>query len=55
MFPGQAEVVHVGFDDPPLLAKGARTEEEAMNCYRRVRDEIRAYVQTWPQSLEKKG
>jgi arsenate reductase len=55
VFPGQAEVVHVGFDDPPKLAKAARTVEEAMNCYRRVHDEIRAHVQTLPQSLEKEG
>ncbi len=44
-FPGGAKVVHVGFDDPPKLAKTARTEEEALNQYRRVRDEIRAFVE----------
>ena len=46
-----AKVVHVGFDDPPALAKVAKTQEEALDCYRRVRDEIRAYVETFPQSL----
>ena len=51
MFPGNAKVVHVGFDDPPKLARTAETEEEAMNCYRRVRDEIRAYIETLPESL----
>ena len=43
-FPGSAKVVHVGFDDPPKLAKAARTEEDALNPYRRVRDEIRTFV-----------
>jgi len=55
MFPGKAKVVHVGFDDPPALAKEAKSEQEALNCYRRVRDEIRAFVETLPQSLDKKG
>ncbi len=47
----KARVVHVGFDDPPALAKGAKTEEEALACYRRVRDEIRAFVETLPCGL----
>lgn len=51
LFPGQTTVVHVGFDDPPRLAKGAATEEEALGHYRRVRDEIRAFVETLPGSL----
>jgi arsenate reductase len=53
VFPGKAKVVHVGFDDPPKLAKTAATEEEALGHYRRVRDEIRAFVETLPQSLER--
>ena len=52
MFPGKTKVVHVGFDDPPQLAKGAVSEEEALNHYRRVRDEIRAFVETLPASLD---
>ncbi len=51
MFPGKTKVVHVGFDDPPQLAKSATSEDEALNHYRRVRDEIRAFVETLPASL----
>ncbi len=47
----KAKVVHVGFDDPPALAKGAKTEEEALGHYRRVRDEIRQFVAGLPDSL----
>ncbi len=48
-----AKVVHVGFEDPPKLAKEAKTEEEALDCYRRVRDEIRTFVeQQLPSLLE---
>lgn len=43
-FLGKSRVVHVGFDDPPILAKAAATEEEALDHYRRVRDEIRRFV-----------
>lgn len=43
-FLSKARVVHVGFDDPPKLAKNAATEEEALGHYRRVRDEIRQFV-----------
>lgn len=46
VFPGKAKVVHVGFDDPPKLARNAATEEEALSHYRRVRDEIRGFVST---------
>ena len=51
---GQASkrVVHRGFDDPPKLAREAASEEEAFAHYRRVRDEIRAYVETLPQAVE---
>lgn len=45
LFPGDAKVIHVGFDDPPRLAAEAASEDEAMPHYRRVRDEIRDFVQ----------
>jgi arsenate reductase (thioredoxin) len=50
IMPG-ARVVHVGFDDPPRLAQGAASDDEAMVHYRRVRDEIRAFVETLPGSI----
>ena len=51
IFPGKTKVVHVGFDDPPKLAKEAKTEQEALDCYRRVRDEIKAFIETLPESI----
>ena len=51
LFPGKTKVVHVGFDDPPRLALAATTEEEALAHYRRVRDEIKAFVETLPGAL----
>jgi arsenate reductase len=51
VFPGNAKAIHRGFDDPPRLAAAAATEEEAMGHYRRVRDEIREFVETLPGGL----
>lgn len=50
-FPGRTKVIHHGFDDPPKLAQDAKSEEEALGHYRRVRDEIRAFVETLPEGL----
>lgn len=52
-FPAKTRVLHHGFEDPPVLAVGAKNEEEAMGHYRRIRDEIRAFVDNLPESLEK--
>ncbi|MFA4944733.1 MAG: arsenate reductase ArsC [Lentisphaeria bacterium] len=54
LFPGKAKVVHAGFDDPPALAKTGEGEEAKMACYRRVRDEIRRFIETLPAALEGK-
>lgn len=51
VLPGAARVVHVPFDDPPRLASEARTHQEVLSAYRRVRDEIRQFVETLPQAL----
>ena len=50
-FPGQTRVIHHGFDDPPSLAMTARTADEALGHYRRIRDEIKAFVETLPEAL----
>jgi arsenate reductase len=52
VFPGRTKVIHHGFEDPPQLAAGAATTEEALVHYRRIRDEIKSFVETLPQALE---
>ncbi|MCO6431765.1 MAG: arsenate reductase ArsC [Deltaproteobacteria bacterium] len=52
LWPGRGKVVHRGFDDPPRLAARAASETERLAPYRRVRDEIKAFVQTLPEGLE---
>ena len=56
VFPANCKVVHSGFPDPPKMAKelaaqGA-SEDEQLECYRKVRDEIKSYVESLPNSLE---
>ncbi len=48
----RTSVVHRGFDDPPKLAADAANDDEAMPHYRRVRDEIRAFVAALPSLLD---
>ena len=55
VFPGKVKKIHRGFDDPPTLAKDAKTEEEALGHYRRVRDEIRRFVESLPEVLTKQS
>lgn len=50
VFPGQAKVIHRGFPDPPALAEGLG-EEDALEQYRKVRDQIRSFVQDLPSVL----
>jgi len=54
-FPARTKVVHAGFDDPPKLAQEAKSEDEALAHYRRVRDEIRAFVEKTPGNLLRHG
>jgi arsenate reductase len=51
IFPSKAKIIHVGFDDPPNLATSAESEDEALSHFRRVRDEIRAFIEALPESL----
>jgi arsenate reductase (thioredoxin) len=52
LFFGKTRRIHMGFDDPPKLASGSPTEEEALQHYRRIRDEIKAFVEKLPEVLE---
>ncbi|GAB6037327.1 arsenate reductase ArsC [Fundidesulfovibrio butyratiphilus] len=51
-FAGQAKRAHVGFEDPPALAANAKTEEEVLDCYRKVRDQIKSFVLGFPANVE---
>lgn len=56
VFPATCKVIHAGFQDPPQLARelaeqGA-SEDTQLDCYRKVRDQIKAFVEKLPEFLE---
>ena len=44
-FPGEATLLHVGFDDPPERANHLSVEDEIQDEYRKVRDQIKAFIE----------
>jgi arsenate reductase len=50
--PPGARHLHVGFDDPPSLTVGVTDAEQKLSVYRRVRDDIRDFVQELPDRLK---
>lgn len=53
LFPGTTKIIHAGFDDPPKMAKLFNNPEQKLDCYRKIRDEIRAFVMNLPENLTK--
>jgi len=57
-FPPRCKVIHVGFDDPPKkareLAEQGADEAQQLECYRKVRDEIKAFVEKLPDNINGK-
>ncbi len=53
VFPVGVKTFHVGFDDPPAMDSACDTEEAKLNCYRTVRDQIKDFIQTLPEALNR--
>jgi arsenate reductase len=52
-FPAKTKLMHRGFDDPPRLSEGEMDDDKALNHYRRVRDEIKAFVENLEEELNR--
>ena len=56
VFPGKVDRLHISFNDPPkmaaALAKQGATTEEQLACYRKVRDEIKIFIESMPAVLK---
>ncbi|WOG29378.1 arsenate reductase ArsC [Endozoicomonas sp. 8E] len=50
--PRQGQIILKCFDDPPRLTESVDTEEESLAIYRRVRDEIRVWVNQLPSLIQ---
>ncbi len=51
-FPAKTKRIHKSFDDPPKLAENEKDREKKLSLYRRVRDEIRSFVETLPEAID---
>lgn len=51
VFPANATIISRYFDDPPKLAALVEGEQRKLNCYRVVRDQIKEFVETLPESI----
>jgi len=51
-FPGRTKVVHKGFDDPSEITG---TNEEVMTKFRRIRDEMKSFIESLPAALAGAG
>ena len=51
VFATKTKIIHQAFDDPPKLARQVEGEAQGRAIYRRVRDEIRAFIKTLPDFL----
>lgn len=49
VFPGKCKMVHKSFGDPSFLIG---TRQQVLDAFRRTRDQIRAFIETMPDSLE---
>ncbi len=55
IFPGMVKKIHVGFEDPPERTQHLPDGEEKLAVYRRVRNEIRRFVETLPEGLKREA
>ena len=53
-FPAKTKLIHKSFEDPPSITRDMADGEEKLAVYRRVRDEIRSFVETLPEVFSAK-
>jgi len=46
------KIIHIGFDDPPRLTQDMNDEQEVLDVYRRVRDEIKEMITNIKKHME---
>ncbi|RKX74535.1 MAG: arsenate reductase ArsC [Spirochaetes bacterium] len=53
-FPAKTKLIHKSFEDPPFITRDMPDGEEKLAVFRRVRDEIRSFVETLPEAFSAK-
>ena len=51
-FPGRTRIIHAGFEDPRWLSAMELDPKKILDHYRRIRDEIRGFVEALPAAVE---
>lgn len=51
VFRGKTKRIHHSFDDPTRLAKLVKSQEEKLSIYRRIRDEIKDFIEKLSENL----
>jgi arsenate reductase len=51
VFPGETKRIHVSFDDPPRLTREGEADTDPLFHYRRIRDEIKEFIEGLPENL----
>jgi arsenate reductase (thioredoxin) len=46
------KLIHEEFDDPYTLAQKAKNDRGVLDIYRKVRDEIKAFVMDLPEKIK---
>ncbi|MDD5582277.1 MAG: arsenate reductase ArsC [Candidatus Marinimicrobia bacterium] len=47
IFPGRVKQFHQSFENPPVVTKNLKDEDEILRVYRQVRDDIKHFVETF--------
>lgn len=47
-----SKIIHIGFEDPPALTKDMMNEDDILNVYRKVRDEIHIAIKNLQTKLK---
>lgn len=50
-FPAETRLIHHSFQDPPSITSDMPDGEAKLDVYRRVRDEIRQFIETLPEAF----
>jgi arsenate reductase len=51
-YPAMTKLIHEEFDDPYTLSQKAKNDRGVLSIYRKVRDEIKAFVMDLPEKIK---
>ena len=55
IFTGRAKIIHVPFNDPPKMGEKFSDVNLKLDCYRKVRDQLKEFIIGLPDNIKYKG